>query len=421
MVVASTSAAANTSTDKDAAAADDTAAHDTLRAHPVLFAVLGCTHTLLTAGIVFGWASLLAVLTKNEQGIQLTPTEFARVFTHGAIGNYLSSLPFGLLLDNFGPKRTGILASVMFGCGLILCSYAETSAVCLDVGFTFLGFSGPAIQLPTLHLARLFPGDDGAGGSGAAALIMSAQAGAFDGGTMVFAIFSALHRAFGLSSKTFFQIYTIVPILTLLTAVWYWPNTILPDLNDDTGEQGSSHYVGRSPYLSPAASLTLTLEQQQLHPNSPKVGLVDAPLGTILRRPPFYCLALWVSVHILKLNFVVATINDQLDYAMEDNPRLADTLISIFGAMLPFGFVVLPVVAYLLGRGSTLACFQLANAVGLLYGAVLTWAPGVASFQILVVFLSVATSRQLVYSTVFHQTGELLGFRNYVRTYVSCV
>ena len=354
----------------------------------------------------------------------MTPTEFARVFTHGAIGNYLSSLPFGLLLDNCGPKRTGILASVMFGGGLILCSHADTSAVCLDVGFLLLGFSGPAIQLPTLHLARLFPGE-----GGAAAWIMSAQAGAFDGGTMVFAIFAALHRAFGLSSKTFFQIYTIVPILTLLTAVLYWPNTILPDLNDDddTGEQGSSHYVGRSPYLSPAASLTLTLEQQQLdpNPNSPKVGgLVDAPLGTILRRPPFYCLALWVSVHILKLNFVVATINDQLDYALEDNPRLADTLIQIFGAMLPFGFVVLPVVAYLLGRGSstgTLACFQLANAVGLLYGAVLTWAPGVASFQILVVFLSVATSRQLVYSTVFHQTGELFGFRNYVRTYVSCV
>jgi len=387
----------------------ETVAHNKLRAHPVLFAAIGVTHTLLTAGVVFGWASLLAVLRQEEENDALTPSQYASIFTHGAIGNYLSSLPFGLLLDHCGPKKTGVLASLLFASGLLLCSNASSSSTCLDWGFTLLGFSGPAIQLPTLHLARLFPGDAREGGNGAAAWIMSAQAGAFDGGTFVFALLAALHHSslVSLSSQTFFRLYTVVPLGTLLTAVLYWPNTILPD-ETDRDHQGSS-YVGRSPYLSPAASITTTMLEQDA--DNYQNSLVDAPLRRILTTPPFYCLAAWTATHILKLNFVVATINDQLDYAMTDD--LADRLIQIFGAMLPFGFVVLPVVAHLLGRDTALACFQLANVVGLLYGAVLTFCPGVASFQILVVFVAVATSRQLVYSTVFHQTGALFGFRHY--------
>jgi hypothetical protein len=43
----------------------------------------------------------------------------------------------------------------------------------------------------------------------------------------------------------------------------------------------------------------------------------------------------------------------------------------------------------------------------------LTFFPNQVLYQVLIVFTSVATSRQLVYSTVFHQTGELFGFRNY--------
>ena len=116
------------------------------------------------------------------------------------------------------------------------------------------------------------------------------------------------------------------------------------------------------------------------------------------------------KVHVLKLNFVVATINDQLDYSM--TRETADRLITIFGAILPFGFIVLPGVAFMLAK-SSLLCFQVANVVGILYALVLTLVPGEVPYQVGVVFVAVATSRQLVYSTVFHQTGELFGFQNY--------
>jgi hypothetical protein len=287
----------------------------------------------------------------------------------------------------------------------VLFSYADTSTTSLDVGYFLLGFAGPAIQLPTLHLARLFPGEAKEGGSGAAALLMSAQAGAFDGGTMVFAIFSLVANVYGLTSQTFFRFYLIVPFCTLLTAIFYWPNTILPD--EVLGEEDGS-FVGVSPYLglSSRGSVNFALSSR----NAASISLQDAPVSTILSKPPFYCLSIWVAVHILKLNFVVATINYQLAYNMEE--ETASTLINIFGAMLPFGFVVLPIVAYLLHK-STIVCFQLANVIGLIYGSVLAFFPGVVACDVSIVFVSVAISRQMVYSTVFHQTGELFGFANY--------
>ena len=65
-------------------------AHDRLRRHPVVFGVIAVVHTLLTAGIVFGWASLLPLL--RDEGVDLSAADFTRIFTHGAVGNYLASV-----------------------------------------------------------------------------------------------------------------------------------------------------------------------------------------------------------------------------------------------------------------------------------------------------------------------------------------
>lgn len=90
----------------------------------------------------------------------------------------------------------------------------------------------------------------------------------------------------------------------------------------------------------------------------------------------------------------------------------ANKLIDILGAMLPFGFVVLPIVATMLHTQPMMA-LQVANVVGFAYGGVITYLPHVYWLQILVIFPAVATSRQLVYSTLFHTIGQVFGFANY--------
>jgi len=365
--------------------------HKRLRAYPTLWASVGVLQTFLTAGLVFGWASLLPIL--KEEGISLTAKEFASVFTFGAVGNYIAPLPFGILLDRRGPKTCCLVASALYAIGLLLCSNS-TDKVCLMSGFGILGFAGPGIQVPTLHLAKLFPGDSKEGGTGGAAIFMSSQAASFDGGTAIFAIFRLLSRSFGLKSSTFFIYYLFVPLFTFITGLCVWPNDILHDKGGNEIFTGvGSPFISRRPHERKAINI-----------------LKDAPLAVIFSHLPFYCLAAWVSIHILKLNFVVATINDQLNGNFTSAE--SEKLIGVFGAMLPFGFVVLPVVAFLLNKNPLIA-FQLANVVGVMYGVVLAIFPGNAYLLMFVLFVSVATSRQLVYSTVFHQIGELFGFTNY--------
>mmetsp|Transcript_3385 Transcript_3385/g.8038 ORF Transcript_3385/g.8038 Transcript_3385/m.8038 type:complete len:315 (-) Transcript_3385:519-1463(-) len=144
--------------------------------------------------------------------------------------------------------------------------------------------------------------------------------------------------------------------------------------------------------------------------NDPQPSLVNAPLSQVLTDVSFYALSTWVGIHIYKLNFIVATINDQLARAYDE--ETSNWLINVLGAMLPFGFVVLPVVATLLHHRPMVA-LQAANVVGIIYGGVMVWCPQYTWLQILVVFPSVATSRQLVYSTLFHTIAKVFGFSNY--------
>lgn len=368
--------------------------HDRLQAHPTFWAAVGIIQTLLSAGIIFGWASLLPVL--RQEGVVHTPQEFSLIFTSGAVGNYLSTLFFGVIVDQFGPRKTGIVASILFALGLLLASNIH-NFYSLLAGLALLGFAGPGIQMPTLHLSNLF--------SNGSALFMSCQAAAFDGGTAVFALFRLFHQTTGLTSTSFLQLYLLVPLWVLLTAIFAWPDKIIEEPATDIKQQISS-----SPYSSPYMSSPYRSPGGRKPPD-PSAVLVNVPLSTIFSHPAFYSLAFWVSFHILKLNFIVATLNDQLNEGTLSDAKKGD-LINTFGAILPFGFVILPVIAYLLER-SALKALQLANLIGFCYGAVMVFAPTNSTLLISIVFTSVATCRQLVYSTVFHQVGQVFGFQNY--------
>mmetsp|Transcript_4301 Transcript_4301/g.6775 ORF Transcript_4301/g.6775 Transcript_4301/m.6775 type:complete len:520 (+) Transcript_4301:186-1745(+) len=378
--------------------------HATLHKHPYLWAAVGVSQTFLTA-IMFGWASLVPVL--RSEGLTYTPEELSIIFTCGAVGNYLATLPFGVLLDLQGPKVTGIVASLLYGAGLFLCSYRERF-VCFAVGFGLVGLARPGIQMPTLHLANLFEGSGGA-------VYMSAQAAAFDAGTAIFALFHTFYFGWGISSKTMFLAYLVVPVWTLATAVWVWPNDVIEKIHppQDDEDEDLSESIG-SPYLSPK-DRKRRIQSQAKASSAPTTSnrnrsQVNAPLSVVLTHVAFYALSTWVGIHIYKLNYIVATINDQL--MRHFDPETALQLIDVLGAMLPFGFVVLPIVATML-HTQPMVALQVANVVGFIYGGVMTYLPHIYWLQVLVVFPAVATSRQLVYSTLFHTIGQVFGFANY--------
>ncbi|VEU34474.1 unnamed protein product [Pseudo-nitzschia multistriata] len=406
--------------------------HKILRNYPYLWASVGISHGFLSA-IIFGWASLVPVLRDEERKAsdsngkdpwggtgrnlaesEYTPSQLSQIFAAGVVGNYLLTLPFGMILDSYGPKTTGILASLVYGLGLFLCGIDDSKFYLFWIGFGLVGAARPGIQLPTIHLANLFAYHGSrTKGTGGEALYMSCQAAAFDAGTAIFALFHYCHFGFGWKSSIMFRWYLLVPLYTLVTAIFVWPNEVLQKPVDHTSHEAES---SSSSPLSPTSSFSAG---DQKHKSNARLlgnkslqqhSQVNAPFSVVLRKSAFYALATWVGIHIFQLNFVVATINDQLE--RWHGPKGTERLIQIFGTILPFGFLVLPIVARILHTDPTVA-LQVVNLIGLLFGAIMALLPGSYWLQILVVFPAVAVSRQMVYSTLFHTIGRVFGYKHY--------
>jgi MFS family permease len=118
--------------------------HERLKSHPIFWGAVGIMQTMLTSGVIFGWASLLPVI--KSSGADYTPEQFSLIFTAGAVGNYMTTLIFGMILDNLGPKLTGVIASILFAIGTTLCSFVD-NYYCFSIGFFIVGFAGPGIQM----------------------------------------------------------------------------------------------------------------------------------------------------------------------------------------------------------------------------------------------------------------------------------
>jgi len=380
------------------------------------------SQTFLSA-IMFGWASLVPIL--RDEGVKYSPLQLSQIFTAAAVGNYLSSFPIGVVLDRFGPKFTGMVCSALYGLGLFLCATKDRHFLPFLIGFGLIGVSRPGVQMPAMHLARLFDDDGkkknkGSGnnkskeGGGGGAFYMAAQAAAFDAGTCIFAIFYWLHFQYGTTSETEFTWYLcLVPTYFFFVAWYAWPHTPLPkvetgDEEEDAMEAAAA--VAGSPVLTPRRRKRVGKTAKPA-PRA-KNSQVDAPLSLVLTRPAFWSLATWLSCHIYKLNFVVATINDQLLHSFDDGSDDAAKLIDLFGAMLPFGFVALPLVAKTLHERPLMA-LQAANVIGFVYGAVFTFAPDNYNLLAYVAFPLIACSRQLVFSSLFHTIGQNFGFKHY--------
>ena len=111
----------------------------------------------------------------------------------------------------------------------------------------------------------------------------------------------------------------------------------------------------------------------------------------------FLFLGFFTSIHILKLNFIVSSINDQLLFAFHEQEDMVN-IVAIFG-IIAFGFVILPFTAYLLRR-SPVDAMQVVNYFATIYTACL--ASHRFLFQVVVTFPLVAVSRQLVFDHLLH-------------------
>ncbi|KAI5780092.1 major facilitator superfamily domain-containing protein [Geopyxis carbonaria] len=318
-------------------------------------------YCLLAAGIIFGYAALKPILI--AEGVyrdRCTPSEATSdipvclqqeialnlMFTIAAVATNVCALLVGTVLDQYGPRVSGIIGSFLFACGCLGFAFAEqlshTGVDPYIPAYLLLAIGGPFIFIPSFHLANAFPRRSG--------LVLSMLTGAFDSSSAVFLGYQLFYDHFGgLSLRTAFLGYLVVPALILLSQF-----TIMPSQSYKTATELSSQAAAEQdildadPSSNPREREAVISEidsllgptpspvyNQPLADNSGILGaLHHLPLRHQLRTFWFIGIAAFTILQMTRINYFVATISSQYTFLL---PSRADSIVALFNAALPLG------------------------------------------------------------------------------------
>lgn len=304
-----------------------------------------------------------------------------RIFTIGATGACMSNVFFGPYLDKFGGARCGRLAGALMCLGAVGMAVAELDAVhevggrpsLLILSFGLLGLGGPGMQLPTLRCEHLFP-ENGT-------LVTSVNIALFDASCAVLLCFKLSHAWLpAMSVQRLFEGYAIVLFMCLASG------QVLFGYSDRA-------YASRS---------SVPEGQQDV------VTAIDAPVqkfSAMVFSFRFVYLATFCAIGILRLNFVVMTLNAQLADAFGPESRETHVLSYLFSTLVPLGGLIAPLTAILLSRFRRWA-YRVCLMLGVAYGICIAIPD--PRFQVLA-YVIISFSRQLTFTIVFVLSSSLFG------------
>jgi len=191
-------------------------------------------YCFLAAGLVFGYAAIKPVL-KAEGAYRDVCASAARdgsldpeetcvemhlnmMFTVAAVATNVAALPVGAILDHYGPRVCGVLASLFLALGALLMAFEDLLPFDgLLFGYFFLALGGPFTYISSFQLSNAFPRHSG--------FILALLTGAFDASSAIFLgfrlVYNATDGAFG--RRRFFVSYLLVPVLLMLVQLTIMP------------------------------------------------------------------------------------------------------------------------------------------------------------------------------------------------------
>lgn len=184
----------------------------------VALAVLACLQNSLVGGLVYGWASIIPMLTASvkDGGGALSHAQTVQIFAWASCVGMVSTLLLGWILDRFGPRVCSVIAnaSVGIGCQLFAISTRFES---FALATLFISFGGPGIQVSIVHLANLFPKNK--------FLTLSFLNGTISFSFAIFAAFDYLWETYpSVTYRALFEYYSLLIVLSLIASVLYWPD-----------------------------------------------------------------------------------------------------------------------------------------------------------------------------------------------------
>lgn len=268
------------------------------------------------------------------------------MFAIASAGFGVSALPVGAVVVTFGPRISCIIGSVFLSTGALLLAFAADLPFDGHIpGFLFLGLGGPFIYISSFHLANAFPTHS--------TLIRSAITGAFDSSSALFLFLSLINEAnAGFSTRVFFLVYLVVPVLVLATQTMPGPYKSPAELvlqvealrvadtnQPDQDNRETIHKI--QTLLDDNESISKTISPIPA-PAYPHRGFGDLPDTTStssgIVSQPFLLLIVFSMTQILSLNYFLVSISTQH----------SDYLARTFSILLPLGGLLFtPIPTYL--------------------------------------------------------------------------
>jgi len=403
---------------------------------------MGCFHTLFTGGMLFGWSSFEKII--DHRGIFLGVCDgksitieasaggncdrrteiMAWILVLGIVGNYSNSITFGFILDYWGSKVCSVLASSVVILGALLCmNYEPLGEYAIYAGYFFLGHGGPSVQLACLPMAQLFPHHR--------AIVTSILAALFDGSTLIFLVMKFAYFNNSLTWISMWVIYLAILAVIFVTGAIFHPQRYAlvtragnekKSLRDEEGgrvsgtfdddydnERSNEH---QQQHQEQQQQQQQEQQQQEQRRESMRVSrgeghseeypekeeLKSLTFKNQLKRSQWWYCCVFMCIHLTHVNFLVLTMNKQLE-SLRIDPWYGD----VFATCLPFGFVGIPVTAYLIDNKPEAWAFTYVNFLYLALGITSSF----LKYPVLRImcFVLVAIVRQASFGLFFYLHG----------------
>ncbi|EKD14530.1 uncharacterized protein L3040_000051 [Drepanopeziza brunnea f. sp. 'multigermtubi'] len=427
------------------------------RAFQVLITVLVCW---LASGVVFGFAALKPVLVAEgvyhelctqeelEDGVEVCVDQDIRLnffFTLASIASNVSALPVGAILDRYGPRVCGILASIFMATGTVLMSYAFAIPG-FDgylIGNFFLALGGTFVFVPSFQIANAFPKYSGT--------IVALVTGSFDASAAVFLFYRMVYEHTGrrFTPDRFFLYYTIVPVFILFSQILILPGRVYDtvpvlekkmqrakdysrDIHSSDDEISSENEIDRIRSERSGRRKTkirklnklfgdqserderAEREQERLKRSAVWGALHGLPAHRQMLTPWFVLITLLTVLQMLRMNYFIATIRSQYQY-MLDSEALGARINHLFDIALPLGGVICtPLIGLFLDNLSVPTALSIIVLLSTVIGAANSLPYLWAAYVTVLLFVVL---RPLYYSAMSDYATKVFGFGTFGQVY----
>lgn len=227
----------------------------------------------------------------------------------------------------------------------------------------------------------------------------------FDASAIIFLFCYLLYTHLNLSRFTIFVGFGIISAIlyTTLAILWY---LVEPEFNEK--KKLTSEY---NPTLSTSIDTQLTPSSTTNHPVSVKV-IHSRNWKSNIKTNVFMFISTYAAIQVLRVNSYFGTILQILESLGDENHHYLFT--QIFTALLPLGFLCLPLIEYSFKNYGFLGSFHILNGLSIAYNVTVL----IPNLQIQVItFILFITCRALLYSLIGTYIAHMFGPLNSGKMY----